>query len=163
MGSQHRLWPSPYLCCCYPGSCQLGGQSDGMVTHVKLPPCYGLSKRPKRELIEELVLLRGPLWKNVHFIEWTSDQIHQNRAGQPLCQELPINLGSRMKYTHVGLEFTPPLMVMACTPGWENYLMMINHLMDEEDEDDLASREDTATTKNDATPITVLPSMMTQS
>ena len=29
------------------------GWSDGMVTHVKLSPCYGLSKKPKTELIEE--------------------------------------------------------------------------------------------------------------
>ena len=100
------------------------GQSDGMATHVKLLPCFGSSKRVKTELIEEPVLARGPLRKNAHFIKRTGDKVVCNRAGQPICQELQINLdspGSRIKYTCTGLGCVLPLTVMVCVPGWVDY------------------------------------------
>ena len=37
------------------------GRSDGMATCVNLPPCFGSSKLPKTEFIEEPGLARGPL------------------------------------------------------------------------------------------------------
>ena len=92
------------------------GQPDGMVTHVKLLPCFGSSKRPKTELIEEPVLIRGTLWQNIHFIEWKGNNVYQNRAGKPICQEVTISMGARIKYIHTGIGFIPLLMVMACTP-----------------------------------------------
>ena len=45
------------------------GQGDDMTIWIKLPPCFGSSKRTKYELIMEAVLSRGCLWQNVHFME----------------------------------------------------------------------------------------------
>ena len=90
------------------------GWPNGMATHVKLLPCFGLSKWPKTELIDGPVLARGPLWKNVHYVKHTL-----SRTGQPIGQELLMNLGSagsRVKYTHTGTGCVPLLTVMACTP-----------------------------------------------
>ena len=116
------------------------GQSDGMVTHVKLPPYFGSSKWPKTELIKDPVLARGPLWKSIHFIEHTGNTIVHGRTSQPICQELLINLGSpgsKIKYTRTGSGCALPLTVMACMPGWEDYFdlskslhQMVKCLMD---------------------------------
>ena len=57
------------------------GWPDGMVTVVKLPPCYGSSKRPNTELMEEMVLARGPLWKNVNYVEHRDGKIVHNNLG----------------------------------------------------------------------------------
>ena len=42
------------------------GCGGDMPVHVKMPSCFGSSKCPKRELMWEPALQRGPLWKNVH-------------------------------------------------------------------------------------------------
>ena len=100
------------------------GHSD-MAIHIKLLPSYGSSKRPKTELIEEPVLSRGPLWKNVHFVECNSSgDIVPGKSGQTLCQELIISLstlGSKIDYTPTSTECALPLTVMACAPGWDDY------------------------------------------
>ena len=74
-----------------------------MPVRVKLPPCFGSSKRPKTELIWEPALARGPLWKNTHFIEHNaSSKIVPGQTRKPLCQELMINLagpGGKLEYT----------------------------------------------------------------
>ena len=63
------------------------GCGGDMVVCIKLLPCYGSSKWPKTELIEESVLSRGPLWKNVHFVECNaSGVIVPWKTGQTLCQ-----------------------------------------------------------------------------
>ena len=45
------------------------GCGSDMSMRVKMPSCFGSSKCPKRELMWEPALQRGPLWKNVHYIE----------------------------------------------------------------------------------------------
>ena len=78
------------------------GHGGDMAVCVKLPPCFGSSKRPKTELIWDPALARGPLWKNTHFIEHNaSGEMVPGQTGKPLCQELTINLtgpGGKLKY-----------------------------------------------------------------
>ena len=107
------------------------GQSDGMVSHVKLLPCFGLSRRFKTELIEEPILIRGPLWSNTHHVEWDSTNIYCNRQGKLICQEVMVSLGAKIRYTCTGVGFTLPLTLMVCKPNWEDYLdltKMVNQM-----------------------------------
>ena len=62
------------------------GWGRDMVTRVKLPPCFGSSKQPRTELIEEPVLVRGSLLHNTHYVEHNGTTIMHSRTGQPLCQ-----------------------------------------------------------------------------
>ena len=79
------------------------GCGSEMPMHVKLPPCFRSSKRVRMELLLGPSLLRGPLWKNTHFIECnTSGVMVPGLTGKPLCQELAVNLagpGGKMEYT----------------------------------------------------------------
>ena len=71
------------------------GRGGEMPMHVKLPPCFRSSKQVRTELLWEPSLLRGPLWKNTHFIEHnTSGVMVPGQTGKPLCQELTVNLAS---------------------------------------------------------------------
>ena len=74
----------------------------------------------------ESVLSRGPLWKNTHFVECNSNgEIIPGQTGQPLCQELIINLGApgaKLQYTSTGSGHAPPLTLAACHPSWDDYL-----------------------------------------
>ena len=71
------------------------GRGGDMSVHVKMPSCFGSSKRPKRELMWESALQRGPLWKNIHYVEHNpSGELVKGTTGKPLCQELLINLTS---------------------------------------------------------------------
>ena len=45
------------------------GHGGDIPVHVKMPSCFGSSKRPKTELMWEPALQGGPLWKNVHYVE----------------------------------------------------------------------------------------------
>ena len=102
------------------------GRGVDMTICIKLPPCFSSSKQPKMELIVESVLSRGPLWKNTHFVERNSNgEIIPGRTGQPLCQELIINLGApgaKLQYTSTGSGCAPPLTLAACHPSWDDYL-----------------------------------------
>ena len=92
-----------------------------MAIHIKLPPSFGSSKRPKMELIMESVLSRGPLWKNTHYIECSSSgEIIKGWNGQPHCQELEISLsalGAKLEYTPTHAGHLAPLTLVACHPG----------------------------------------------
>ena len=74
-----------------------------MPVRVKLPPCFGSSKQVRTELLWEPSPLRGPLWKNTHFIERNASGVMvPGQTGMPLCQELTVNLagpGGKMEYT----------------------------------------------------------------
>ena len=145
------------------------GCGGDMAVHIKLPPCYRLSKWPKMKLIKELVLSRGLLWKNIHFIERNaSGDIIPGKTGQTLCQEIVINLsapGSKLEYTHTSTGCVPPLTAMACAPSWNDYfdlnetlLKMVQRLM-EEDEQQMGSvpRGSTPAPKDDGAKIVVIP------
>ena len=102
------------------------GHSGDMPVHVKMPSCFGSSKWPKTELMWEPALQRGPLWKNVHYVERNlSGELVKGSTGKPLCQELLIHLtgpSGKLEYTPTNRGHPPPLTLAACHPGWEDYL-----------------------------------------
>ena len=68
-------------------------QGNDMAIRIKLPPCFGSSKRTKYKLIMEAVLSRGPLWHNTNYVERKNNgEVIVSRNGQPLCQELEVSL-----------------------------------------------------------------------
>ena len=80
------------------------GHGGDMPVRVKMLSCFGSSKRPKTELMWEPALQRGPLWKNVHYVErHLSGELVKGTTGKPLCQELLINLTGPSEK----LEYTP--------------------------------------------------------
>ena len=119
------------------------GHGGDMPVHVKMPSCFGSSKRPKTELMWEPALQRGPLWKNVHYVERNlSGELVKGSTGKPLCQELLIHLTGllgKLEYTPTDRGHPPPLTLAACHPGWADYLdltktvtEMAHHLMKED-------------------------------
>ena len=95
------------------------------------------------ELLWEPSLLRGPLWKNTHFIEHnTSGVMVPGQTGKPFCQELTVNLaspGGKMEYTSTEQGCLTPLTLAASPPSWDGYLdlsktvtEMANCLMEED-------------------------------
>ena len=97
-----------------------------MSMHVKMPSCFGSSKWLKTELMWEPALQRGPLWKNVHYVERNlSRELVKGSTGKPLCQELLIHLTGllgKVEYTPTDRGHPPPLTLATCHPGWDNYL-----------------------------------------
>ena len=94
--------------------------------HVKLPPCFRSSKQVRTELLWEPSLLRGPLWKNTHFIERNASGVMiPGQTGKLLCQELTVNLassGGKMEYTSTERGHPTPLTLAVSPPGWDDYL-----------------------------------------
>ena len=116
---------------------------SGMAMRVRLPPCFGSSKWSKMEMLSEGVLLRGPLWPNVNYVEHNSNgQVLLGQSGKPVCQELMIKLvtsGKKMQYTDP--RGPAPLTLAACHPSWDDYLdfgesvsQMAQRLMEEDAE-----------------------------
>ena len=102
------------------------GCGGDMPMHVKMPSCFGSSKWPKTELMWEPALQRGPLWKNVHYVEHNaSGKLVKGTTGKPLCQELLINLTSpsgKLEYTPTDRGHPPPLTLATCHAEWDDYL-----------------------------------------
>ena len=102
------------------------GRGGDMPMRVKMPSCFGSSKRPKTELMWEPALQRGPLWKNIHYVERNlSGELVKGSTGKPLCQELLIHLtgmSGKLEYTPTDRGHPPPLTLAACHPGWDDYL-----------------------------------------
>ena len=97
------------------------GQGDDMAIRIKLPPCFGSSKRTKYELIMEAVLSRGPLWHNVHYVEHARTMARSSYHGTanpyvrswrsayaPPCR--------RLEYMPTGAGHLPPLTLVVCAP-----------------------------------------------
>ena len=119
------------------------GHGGDMSMHVKMPSCFGSSKWPKTELMWEPALQRGPLWKNVHYVECNlSSKLVKGSTGKPLCQELLIHLTGplgKLEYMPTDRGHPPPLTLAACHPWWNDYLdltetvtEMAHHLMKED-------------------------------
>ena len=102
------------------------GRGGDTSVHVKMPSCFGSSKRPKRELMWELALQRGPLWKNVHYVERNSNgELVKGATGKPLCQELLIHISGpsgKLEYTPTDRGHPAPLTLATCHPEWDDYL-----------------------------------------
>ena len=102
------------------------GRGGDMPMCVKMPSCFRSSKWPKTELMWEPALQRGPLWKNVHYVERNlSGELVKGSTGKPLCQELLIHLTGplgKLEYTPTDRGHPPPLTLAACHPGWDDYL-----------------------------------------
>ena len=61
------------------------GRGGDIPVRVKMPSCFGSSKRPKTELMWDPALQRGPLWKNVHYVERNlSCEWVKGSTGKPL-------------------------------------------------------------------------------
>ena len=119
------------------------GHGGDMPVRVKMPSCFGSSKWPKTELMWEPALQRGPLWKNVHYVERNaSGELVKGTTGKPLCQELLINLtgpSGKLEYTPIDRGHPPPLTLAACHPESDDYhdltetvTEMAHHLMKED-------------------------------
>ena len=97
-----------------------------MSMRVKMLSCFGSSKHPKRELMWEPALQRGPLWKNVHYIECNSNgELVKGATGKPLCQELLIHISGpsgKLEYTPTDRGHPVPLTLATCHPEWDDYL-----------------------------------------
>ena len=102
------------------------GRGGDMPVRVKMPFCFRSSKWPKTELMWEPALQRGPLRKNVNYVEHNlSGEMVKGTTGKPLCQELLINLtgpSEKLKYTPTDGGHPLPLTLAACHPGWDDYL-----------------------------------------
>ena len=110
---------------------------------VKMPSCFGSSKCPKRELMWEPALQRGPLWKNVHYLEHNPNgELVKGATGKPLCQELLIHLtgpSGKLQYMPTSQGHPTPLTLATCHAEWDDYLdltetvtEMAHHLMKED-------------------------------
>ena len=102
------------------------GRGGDMPMRVKMLSCFGSSKRPKRELMWEPALQRGPLGKKVHYVERNpSGKLVKGTTGKPLCQELLINLtglSGKLEYTPTDRGHPPPLTLATCHAEWDDYL-----------------------------------------
>ena len=102
------------------------GRGGDMSMCVKMPSCFGSSKRPKIELMWEPTLQRGPLWKNVHYIDCNPNgELVKGATGKPLCQELLIHItgpSGKLEYMPTDQGHPAPLTLAACHAEWDDYL-----------------------------------------
>ena len=88
--------------------------------------------------------------------------------GQPLCQELEVSLcppGGRLEYTSTGRGHLPPLTLVACCPGWDDFqdlgetvVEMVQCLIDEDGQlEGVMLKGGTLPEEKDSTQIVVLP------
>ena len=142
------------------------GRGGDMPVRVKMPSCFRSSKRPKTEFMWEPALQRGPLWKNVHYVERNlSGELVKGTTGKPLCQELLINLTGKLEYTPTGRGHPPPLTLAACHPEWDDYLDLTEtvtemaHRLMKEDGQEVAMppKADTTPKKKEAATTVVAP------
>ena len=102
------------------------GCGSDISVRAKMPSCFGSSKRPKRELMWEPTLQRGPLWKNVHYVERNPNgELVKGATGKPLCQELLTHITGplgKLEYTPTDRGHPAPLTLAACHAELDNYL-----------------------------------------
>ena len=132
------------------------GRGGDMSMHVKMPSCFGSSKHPKRELMWQPTLQRGPLWKNVHYVEHNPNgKLVKGATGKPLCQELLINItgpSGKLEYMPTDRGHPMPLTLAACHAEWDDYLDLTEtvtemaHHLTKEDRQEVATPPKAGTT-----------------
>ena len=132
------------------------GWGGEMPVRIKMPSCFGSSKRPKTELMWEPALQRGPLWKNVHYVECNNNgELVLGNTGKPLCQELLVHLTGplgKLEYTPTDRGHPAPLTLAASHPGWDDYFDLTESVNDmayrlmKEDGQDVATPSKASTT-----------------
>ena len=74
----------------------------------------------------EPALQRGPLWKNIHYLERNPNgELVKGATGKPLCQELLIHItgpSEKLEYTPTDRGHPMPLTLAACHAEWDDYL-----------------------------------------
>ena len=144
------------------------GRGGDMAVRVKMLSCFGSSKRPKRELMWEPTLQRGPLWKNVHYVECNpSGKLVKGTSGKPLFQELLIHItgpSGKLEYMPTSRGHPLPLTLATCHPEWDDYLdltetvtEMAHRLMKEDGQEVAAPPKAGTTPKKEATKSVVAP------
>ena len=144
------------------------GCGGDMPVHVKMPSCFGSSKQPKTELMWEPALQRGPLWKNVHYVERNpSSKLVKGTTAKPLCQELLINLtgpSGKLKYMPTDRGHPLPLTLATCHPEWDDYCdltetvtEMAHRLMKEDGQEVVTPPKVSTTPKKEAAKSAVAP------
>ena len=144
------------------------GWGGDMPMRVKMPSCFGSSKHPKRELMWEPTLQRGPLWKNVYYVERNpSGKLVKGTSGKPLCQELLIHITGplgKLEYMPTSRGHPPPLTLAACHSEWDDYLdltktvtEMAHHLMKEDGQEVAVPPKAGTTSKKEATKSVMAP------
>ena len=85
-----------------------------------------LQASQEREVMWEPALQRGPLWKNIHYVEHNScGELVRGTSGKPLCQELLINLTGplgKLEYMPIDRGHPLPLTLAACHAELDDYL-----------------------------------------
>ena len=132
------------------------GRGGDMSVRVKMPSCFGSSKCPKRELMWEPALQRGPLWKNVHYLEHNPNgELVKGATGKPLCQELLIHItgpSGKLEYTPTDRGHPTPLTLATCHAEWDDYLDLTEtvtemaHRLMKEDGQEVATPPNVGTT-----------------
>ena len=76
--------------------------------------------------MSESALQRGPLWKNVHYVECNPNgELVKGASGKPLCQELLIHItgpSGKLEDTPTNHGHPTPLTLAACHAEWDDYL-----------------------------------------
>ena len=110
----------------------------------------------------EPTLQRGPLWKNVHYVEHNPNgELVKGATGKPLCQELLIHITGplgKLEYTPTDRGHPMPLTLAACHAEWDDYLDLTEtvtemaHRLMKEDGQEVAMqpKEDTRPKKKEA-------------
>ena len=117
----------------------------------------------------EPALQRGPLWKNVHYVERNSSgKLVKGATGKPLCQELLIHLTGplgKLEYTPTDQGHPAPWTLAACHAEWDDYLDITKtvtemaHRLMKEDEQEVVTppKAGTTPTKKEAAKSAVAP------
>ena len=94
------------------------GHGGDMPMHVKMPSCFGSSKQAKTELMWEPALQRGPLWKNVHYVERNlNSELVKGTTGKPGAVDQPNRpVGKTRVHAHRSRASTA--FDTSCLPSW---------------------------------------------
>ena len=145
-------------------------QGNDMAIQIKLLPYFGSSKCTKYELIMEAILSRGPC--GIIPTMWSARTAARSsycgmanpyvRSWRSAYAPPP---SGRLEYTSTGAGYPPPLTLVACRPGWDDFqdlgetvAEMSQHLIDEDGQlEGVKPKGGTLPKEKDSAQIMVLP------